>query len=225
MKSYYDEKLSAERLQKCYQIAPERVKQYLKAEIEHVQERTAPGSAVLELGCGYGRVLDGLARKAGFLVGIDISFASLEMGRKRPRGNGSLHLIQANAIRLPFSDRAFDLVVCIQNGMSAFHVDRSELIQEAVRVTKRGGRALFSSYSDKFWENRLEWFRLQAEAGLLGEIDEEKVKEGVIETSDGFKATTIRPGDFRFLTSGLDAEVRIVEVDESSIFCEIVPRE
>jgi 2-polyprenyl-6-hydroxyphenyl methylase/3-demethylubiquinone-9 3-methyltransferase len=224
MKSYYDEKLSAERLQKCYHLAPQRVRQYLNAEIEHVLERLTPGSTVLELGCGYGRVLEALAGKADLLVGIDVSLVSLIMARKGFANVGSCNLLQANAIYLPFSDRVFDLVVCIQNGISAFCVDGSKLVREAVRVTRRGGRAMFSSYSDRFWKDRLEWFRLQAEAGLLGEIDEKKAEEGVIETCDGFKATTIRPEDFQALTEGLDAESKIVEVDNSSIFCEIVPR-
>ncbi|KPJ59291.1 MAG: hypothetical protein AMJ46_11640 [Latescibacteria bacterium DG_63] len=224
MKSYYDEKLSAERLRRCYQIAPPRVKQYLNAEIEHVLARMKPGSIVLELGCGYGRVLEALTRKAGFLVGVDISLASLTMARKGLSRASSCKLVQANAVLLPFRSRVFDLVVCIQNGISAFHVDGSELIREAVRVTKHGAAALFSSYSDKFWDNRLEWFRLQAKEGLLGEIDEEKARKGVIETRDGFKATTVRPDDFLSLTDGLGVETEIVEVDESSLFCEIVAR-
>lgn len=224
MRSYYAEKLSAERLKKCYQIAPKRVKQYLYAEIAHIIEGMSPGSAVLELGCGYGRVLEELKRKAGLLVGIDISLASLVMAQEELGRADPAELVRATAIELPFSDRVFDIVVCIQNGISAFNIDRHQLVREAFRVTRRGGRALFSSYSDRFWEHRLEWFRLQAQAGLLGEINEDKAKEGVIETSDGFKAITIRPEDFRSFTRGLNAEAQIVEVDESSVFCEIVVR-
>jgi ubiquinone/menaquinone biosynthesis C-methylase UbiE len=238
MESYYSEKLSAERLKMCYEIAPQRIKRYLNAEIEHVLGRMKPGSTVLELGCGYGRVLSKLAQKAGLLVGIDISHASLVMahdglgsrgmskrGKKRKNRVDPCSLIRANALQLPFPDRAFDLVVCIQNGISAFHVDHSELMREAFRVTRRGGRTMFSSYSDRFWVNRLEWFRLQAEAGLMGEIDEEKARRGIIETKDGFKASTVRAADFLALTNDLNAEIQIEEVDESSLFCEIVPRE
>jgi 2-polyprenyl-6-hydroxyphenyl methylase/3-demethylubiquinone-9 3-methyltransferase len=128
-----------------------------------------------------------------------------------------------DAARLGFQDRAFDCVVCIQNGISAFHVDKQVLISESVRVTRPGGNVLFSSYSDKFWKHRLEWFERQSEAGLLGEIDYENTKDGVIVCKDGFTATTVRGEDFLSLTARLNASVRIVEVDESSLFCEIKP--
>jgi len=134
-------------------------------------------------------------------------------------------LLGMNAVQLAFHDRVFDCVICIQNGISAFHVDQQALIRESVRVTKPEGQVLFSSYSDKFWEERLRWFHIQSEAGLLGEIDNERTGEGVIVCKDGFTATTLRPGDFLALTSGLNLKAQIVEVDESSLFCELtLPR-
>jgi 2-polyprenyl-6-hydroxyphenyl methylase/3-demethylubiquinone-9 3-methyltransferase len=128
-----------------------------------------------------------------------------------------------DAVNLEFGDDYFDAVLCIQNGISAFHVNQTDLIKESIRVAKHGGLILFSSYSSKFWEHRLEWFQLQSEAGLLGEIDYEKTKNGVIVCKDGFTATTVSPEQFESLTSGLkDIHVNITEVDESSIFCEII---
>jgi 2-polyprenyl-6-hydroxyphenyl methylase/3-demethylubiquinone-9 3-methyltransferase len=127
-----------------------------------------------------------------------------------------------DAAALGFRDRTFDRVICIQNGISAFHVDQRTLITESVRVTKQGGIALFSSYSDKFWEHRLDWFEAQSKAGLLGEINHEKTGNGIIVCKDGFTASTVRVDDFLALTSHLNVDVKIVEVDESSVFCEIV---
>ncbi|MCU0646032.1 MAG: class I SAM-dependent methyltransferase, partial [bacterium] len=83
------------------------------------------------------------------------------------------------------------------------------------------GIVLFSSYSEKFWEDRLNWFRLQAEHGLVGEIDEEQTGNGVIVCKDGFRATQFGASDFLNLTSDLGVETIIKEVDRSSVFCEI----
>ena len=47
---YYSQKLSAEKLQLCYEIATPRVKRYLEAEIEFVLEKTRPASMILEPG-------------------------------------------------------------------------------------------------------------------------------------------------------------------------------
>jgi ubiquinone/menaquinone biosynthesis C-methylase UbiE len=219
---YYSERLSAERLRKCYEIAPPRVRQYLDAEIRHVASRIRPADTVLELGCGYGRVLEKLAPKAKRLVGIDTARASIELGRELLRGLANCWLLQMDAVALGFRDQVFDVVLCIQNGISAFKVDQQALIAESIRVTRAGGRVLFSSYSAKFWDARLEWFRLQSKQGLLGEIDGAATGNGVIVCKDGFRATTLSPDDFVSLTSGLGVRRRIEEVDASSIFCELL---
>jgi len=90
-----------------------------------------------------------------------------------------------------------------------------------MRVTRKGGKILFSTYSEKFWRARLEWFNLQAGEGLIGKIDETKTVRGTIICKDGFKATTIKPGEFISLVSSLNVTPEITEVDESSIFFEI----
>lgn len=210
---------------RCYEIAPPRIKQYLEAEIDYVLQKIRPGDLVLELGCGYGRVLRRLVSKARIVFGIDTSLASLLLAQQMLDDVSNCKLISMNALHLAFCDRAFDLVACIQNGISAFHVNQKDLIRESIRVTKPGGTVLLSTYSDKFWNDRLEWFRLQSEAGLLGEMDPEKTGDGVIVCKDGFTGTTVRPEQFRSLTAGLNVDAQLVEIDESSLFCEIVPCE
>jgi ubiquinone/menaquinone biosynthesis C-methylase UbiE len=222
MASYYAERLSAERLRKCYEIAPPRVQQYLDAEIRHVLGRIRPTDAVLELGCGYGRVMEKLAPRAATLIGIDTSRSSLQLAGELLSGFSNCRLLQMDALALGFRDQVFDVVLCVQNGISAFGANQRALIAESIRVTRTGGRVLFSSYSEKFWKKRLEWFELQAAHGLVGEIDWDATRDGVIVCKDGFKATTVSPDEFIALASEFNVRVHIEEVDESSIFCEIV---
>jgi len=81
---------------------------------------------------------------------------------------------------------------------------------------------LFSSYSDRFWEERLKWFEIQAEHGLIGEIDHHLTGHGVIVCKDGFRATTMNAESFRSLAAFLKLTPTIIEVDGSSLFCEVV---
>jgi len=222
MPGYYTEKLSGERLRACYDLAPPRTRAYLEAEIEFVLQKTTPSTAVLELGCGYGRVLQRLVPRARTVVGIDTSFPSLRMAVGFAGHSQSLHFAVMDAMLLGFRDSAFDLTICIQNGISAFQVDRQQLFAEAVRVTRSGGVVLFSSYSDRFWEERLKWFEIQAEHGLIGKIDYQATGNGVIVCRDGFRATTVNTAGFRSLTANLGLAPNIREVDGSSLFCEIV---
>lgn len=146
MSNYYTEKLSSERLRACYDLAPPRTKVYLQAEIEFVLQKTYSSMAILELGCGYGRVLRQLLPRGRSVVGIDSSLSSLRMAAEFAGRKGSLHLVAMNAAHMGFRDRTFDLTLCIQNGISAFRADQSKLFTDAVRVTRSGGRVLFSSY-------------------------------------------------------------------------------
>jgi ubiquinone/menaquinone biosynthesis C-methylase UbiE len=134
MPGYYDKSLSAERLRQVYDLAPPRTRQYLSAEITHILKQIRPDDAVLELGCGYGRVLARLAEKAATVVGIDTSLSSLHYARRFLQNIPDCGLVCADAAYLPFRDKRFDCVICIQNGISAFKIDPRELIRESLRI-------------------------------------------------------------------------------------------
>jgi len=222
MPSYYAENLAGRRLRRCYDLATPRIRQYLRAEIDHVRSRLSPGDEVLELGCGYGRVLSELTGDAGRLVGIDTALESLQLARQTMSPGVVCQFFDMDASSMSFRDDQFDVVLCLQNGIASFGVDRERLVREAVRVCRPGGRVIFSSYSRGFWDHRLEWFELQAAHGLLGPIDREATADGVIICNDGFEAGYMRPEDFRQLWRRIGLEPEINEVDGSSTFCEAV---
>jgi len=219
MDKYYAEKLSAEKLRRCYEIAPPRIQQYLDSEIEFVRLNINHEDRVIELGCGYGRVLPPLCQKAKLCMGIDNSLLSLKLAQEELSAYPNLLLATMNAADLAVADNSFHLTICIQNGLSAFKVDKFNLLKEALRITKSGGKILLSTYSENFWNDRLHWFELQSQHGLLGEIDYEKTSDGIIICRDGFKANTISPIEFRSLAAEFNLDCQIKEIDNSSLFC------
>lgn len=224
MGGYYSENLSAERLRLCYEIAPPRVRRYLEAEIAFVGEHARRARSVLELGCGYGRVLETLFLRKRYapdrkVVGVDTSLDSLRLADGLIDSDQRCLLVAMNAGCLGFGDDLFDLVLCIQNGLSAFSVDQRTLVSEAIRVTSSGGKVLLSSYSKRFWADRLAWFRLQSQRGLLGEIDEDATGDGVIVCRDGFVSTTVDRDDFSRLLDGFPVDFSFHETDDSCLFC------
>lgn len=221
MKNYYSKKLSAERLKLCYELATPRVKKHLKEEINFVLSFIKPGFSVLELGCGYGRAFEYFESKVKNICGVDTSIESLQMGEQIYKNKSSVFFLQMNAAQSGFKNESFDLVFCIQNGISAFKEEPLKLMKEAIRLAKKNSVVLFSSYSEKFWDDRLEWFRIQSKYNLLGEIDEVKTGDGIIICKDGFNATTFTQNNFKKLTAKLLVESEIIEVDNSSLFCVI----
>jgi SAM-dependent methyltransferase len=222
MPGYYTERLAAERLRACYDLAPPRTKAYLEAEIEFVLRKATSSMLALELGCGYGRVLERLLSRVRVVFGIDTSPSSLCMALEYLGRKPSPCLACMDSVQMGFRDRAFDLTSCIQNGICAFAVDQQQLLREAIRVTRSGGLVMFSTYTPQFWEHRLEWFEIQSAHHLIGEIDYQATDNGMIVCKDGFRATTADRRSFEKLAASLEVMPRITEVDGSSLFCEFV---
>ena len=224
MAGYYEEQLAAERLKRAYEIASPRVRRYLEAELEHILSRIGKSDLVLDLGCGYGRTLPALCGRARMVVGIDTSIPSLRLAAESLDPGVKCNLAAMDASALGFPPDTFDVVCCIQNGISAFHVDGRTLVGECVATVRPGGLVLLSSYAKGFWPDRLEWFERQAEEGLLGEIDRELTGGGRIVCKGGFTATTVGGEEFLSLCEGFPVTVEIIEVDGSSLFCEMRKR-
>jgi 2-polyprenyl-6-hydroxyphenyl methylase/3-demethylubiquinone-9 3-methyltransferase len=206
---------------KCYEIAPPRVKQFLEAEISFVKSCIGQDEIVLDLGCGYGRVAIRLTEKAKKIVGIDISRDNIELAKEIVGSNEKYEFLTMDAKNLIFTDNYFDTTICVQNGISSFKINPLELLNESLRVTKKGGTILFSSYSEKFWSHRLEWFQIQSENKLIGEIDYDLTGNGIIVCKDGFRAIMYSEQEFLELASKVNVDTEIHVIDNSSIFCKM----
>ena len=224
MGNYYENRLFGSKLQQVYDLASPRIRQYLDSEARYVIENVQGMSRVLELGCGYGRAMREVAPHVARIAGNDISRGSLERAASYLRCSRNCDLVRMDASRLAFREGMFDAVFCIQNGISAFGRNRHELVAEAVRVAREGGVVLFSSYSPRIWADRLDWFRAQSGAGLLGEIDESRTGNGTIVCKDGFQASTVGGDEFRALFAKLGLAATIREVDGSSVFARVVKK-
>ncbi len=220
MKDYYIENLSGNHLHRVYALADEPVKKYLHGEIEFFRKRISSGNRVLELGCGYGRIMKALASDKHDTEGIDNAPANIELAGEYLVGEPGIKIHLMSVDNLDFADNSFDLVLCAQNGLSAFGLDPSVVVREACRVTKQGGSLLCCSYAESFWQDRLRWFRSQADAGLLAAIDETKTGNGVVACVDGFTSASMTEVQFRDMASALELRFDIVELPSGSLIGE-----
>jgi SAM-dependent methyltransferase len=98
-----------------------------------------PGRSTLETGCGEGRVARDLRDRGHRVVGIDTSPTLLRHARDAdPTGR----YVRGDAMRLPFADERFDLVVAYNSLMDVD--DMPAAVQEASRVLEPGGRLCVS---------------------------------------------------------------------------------
>jgi ubiquinone/menaquinone biosynthesis C-methylase UbiE len=96
------------------------------------------GKRVLEIACGTGRFTAMLASEGADIVGLDISEAMLQQGRRKTRELGvddHLEFMRGDAARLPFPDDHFDAVFA----MRFFHLadTPASFLAEMARVSKQ----------------------------------------------------------------------------------------
>ncbi len=105
-----------------------------------------PGERVLEVGCGTGHALVGLARRVapgGHVVGVDLSQGMLGQAREvlhRESVAGLVELQRADAVRLPFEENVFDGAF-MSFTLELFDTPEiPKVLAECRRVLRAGGR-------------------------------------------------------------------------------------
>ena len=106
----------------------------------------APGSSVLEIGCGAGFMAIALAKRGLHVQAIDSTEAMIEQAQRNAQVSGgteSLSLSIGDVSALAFEDASFDLVVAL--GVIPWLEVPVLAIQEMARVTKPGGHIIFTA--------------------------------------------------------------------------------
>lgn len=113
--------------------------------------RPAPGDAIVELGCGTGKITTGLVRSgAKNLVALDFSEASIRLLRRRldRKDRDRVFFVKGDACNPPFRDGVFDKCVSAQ----VFeHIpgrrEQERFVAKVRRILKPGGAAALTVYN------------------------------------------------------------------------------
>lgn len=116
------------------------------AEVFYRRLGVAPGSRLLDVGCGAGQLALIAARAGAKVTGCDISTNWLEKARERAAAEGlSVNFEEGDAEELPYADGQFDAVVSLIGAMFA---PRPELVAaELKRVCRPGGMIAMANWT------------------------------------------------------------------------------
>ena len=115
--------------------------------------------AVLDVGCGDGTLTLALARAgAASVIGCDIDPRMISHAVARgARQQDAVHYTVADAARLPFADRSFELVTVVT--VLAFIPDAEGAVREMARVLKPGGSLIVGELGKWSLWAALRWMR------------------------------------------------------------------
>lgn len=124
--------------------------------------RPKPGEKALDLGCGTGNYTFWLYEQGCSVIGIDISKKMLDTAKIKKHAD-KVAFLHGDIACLPFEKETFDLV--IGNIVLEFTEKPKEIVKEAMRVVKKGGRIVFG-----FIGKESAWGRKYEEKGKRDEM-------------------------------------------------------
>ncbi len=100
------------------------------------------GDKILDLGCGWGRVLKPVLDRKGDAIGFDISHKMLGLSRDHLNKNGHPpSLVRGDGTVLPFKDNSFDMIYSLLVLQHLSKGNGKDVLKEIARVLKPGGSA------------------------------------------------------------------------------------
>jgi SAM-dependent methyltransferase len=108
------------------------------------------GQRLLEIGCGIGTDLVRFARGGARVAGLDLSETAIALAQKNLAAHGLCGgLMIGDGSTLPFADATLDVVYA--HGVLQYAPDARKIVDEAHRVLKPGGTAIFMVYNRVSW--------------------------------------------------------------------------
>lgn len=156
---------------------------------------------VLDIGAGAGKAALRVreCNPDAHLTLCDVSESMLARARAQ-LGNNGVDYVLADAARLPFPDAVFELVLIQQ---VLHHVDVPLcVLQEAARVTARGGTVLVLGPSSGYQANVFPWRDESIQTDLLGRLSEDSVS--ALASDAGLTVRKIHLDQFKFYFERFD---------------------
>lgn len=106
----------------------------------------APGTALLDVGCGAGQIAIPAAKAGVHVTGLDLAPNLVEQARQRAKAEGVVALFdEGDAEALPYNAGSFDVVLSLIGAM--FAPQPEKVAAELIRVCRPGGRIVMANWT------------------------------------------------------------------------------
>lgn len=132
-------------------------------EVGPIKTTVEPGTRVLDVGCGSGKIMSPLLRAGYRVVGVDVALEGLRLIREGER-------VEGDGRYLPFKDLSFDAVVCFDVLQHLLAHEREIAMTEMCRVLVPGGMIfieVFGREDMRYGGNEIEPDTFRRESGII----------------------------------------------------------
>lgn len=190
---------------KIIEKSPRLIQEFLDGEIKFLKKYIQPNEIILDVGCGYGRLLKLLSKNAKRVVGIDFSESLLEHTKQNLAGKDNVELYLMRAERMDFDDERFDYVLCLYSTFGNMPGIELDVLKEMKRVCKKGGEIIISVFSENAKEVQIENYK---RAGLTNIRDDREA----IHTEEGLYSRRFTKKDLEELFEKVGLRCDIIKI-------------
>lgn len=127
---------------------PKLLEDFFTQDLTYVKCAERVGSEVLEVGCGFGRLIPAIARNAKSVTGIDFSDLQLLHAGEEINGLPNARVLKMHAEALTFPDASFDTALCMNSTLGNMPGIEQAVLNEMTRVVRRGGDVVARVFAD-----------------------------------------------------------------------------
>jgi len=191
------------------------IRDWLKKENAYLKKNIKKDTVVLDVGCGFGRNIEAIAKIAKKIVGIDNNRPLCKEITKKLSRFKNVEFFCEGAKKMSFDDSTFDFVICMGNTFGDFAKDKLKILREMKRVAKKGGRIIIGVYSEKALKVRLKEYK------RIG-INVKKIRNGTVYTDNHLILEQFNKEKIKKIFNLAKLRVKIIELNSISYLCEAV---
>jgi len=127
---------------------PAPIQEFLDEELRFLKNHIQDHRDILEIGCGYGRLIKELAPKARAIAGVDYSHTLLEKARQELRNHHNVALYLQHAEEFMPKSK-FDYVICMDATFGNMPGIEQQVLHNMYDACKSSGEVILSVFSEQ----------------------------------------------------------------------------